>query len=563
MAEIIQQPAGEQPDRNWASTRAGTALAAGIVAVEAVPPFNEIIRFGTLAWAMKAGLDPVVASSLAGGAGWALESCAAIATADALATEKGMAVVGRLNERLDKLGASKYLHTNLATEVGIASIGGSAIVTVAKHRQEPERTRQQNRKYGLTSAAGIGMLTFGESYLAATGIEHPNPVTIGLGAAAVGALVGGYKWTKNRLSQQEETIHQRVNRGESPQLLGLSEEDQQRVMEDERTEFIEDNGEKVPFLVPIDTLYWYNHDYLRQRFGTDDIFYYAHPELSDEKSYGEAYERIASFVEDGGVVLYDTVTAGNRVFGDLDHEMEQSGKELQRVPLTKEGRQRFLLQYDGTMIVKGKDAKHFKEATPVFETYQAAIERGDLTVDAENGPALKEVIDGDEAERLWNIYQKPFEKLSDSHPINSGYDKEEFLKILKSPEMVKAIYRDKGEITTLALFVNDLEHCSWLDADYYKNKYPEAIATGNHFVFPGIVTDELKRGASYSLPLLQMIAKVQAMRKTPAIISFECTDTSYKYIPRIVRFAIGRTGVAKTEGFKKPVSRFDYYALTK
>jgi hypothetical protein len=259
----------------------------------------------------------------------------------------------------------------------------------------------------------------------------------------------------------------------------------------------------------------------------------------------------------------DTVTSGNRIFGDLDYEMKHNGKELQRVPLTKEGRQRFLLQYDGIMLVKGKDAKQFKDVPSIFETYQSAVAQGDLEIDPNDGPALEDVIEGDEAERLWAIYQNPFEKLSDSHPVNSGYDKDEFLKILKSPEAVKAIYRDQGEITTLALFVNDLAHCSWLDADYYKAKYPEAIATKNHLVFPGIVTDELKRGASYSVSLIQMIVKVQAMRKTPIRISFECTDSSYKYIPRIVRYAIGRTGLGRTEGFKKPVSRFDYYALTK
>jgi hypothetical protein len=343
----------------------------------------------------------------------------------------------------------------------------------------------------------------------------------------------------------------------------LSKEDIKDVLEDSRTVYVEEDGKKVPVLVPIDKLYWYNEEYLSDHFGTKDIYYYAHPDLQSDDKFSTAHEEVTKLAEKGGVIIYDTVTTDGKVYGDLDAEMQKSNIPHQKVQITKDGRQRFLYQYDGNFEARRGHSDEFKKTLTVYEAYKRAIADGGISPNDENGPALAEVIDGEEAEKLWSIYKKPFERLSDEHPINSGYHKDEFLDILRDPEAVKAVYRESGEITTLALFVNNLAYCTWLNADYYKSKYPEAVETGNHFIFPGIVTDELKRGASYSIPLIQLIAKVQSLRETPAIISFECTDISYKYVPRIVRFAIAKSGVAKTKGLKKPISRFDYYAIKK
>lgn len=562
MGNISREASDVPMEKNWASSTLGGVVAAAVIVAE-FSPLNEAMRFAAFAAAQKAWGDPAISASVLGGTTLLVEGAAAIVAADVLATDRAGQLVQKINTKLENIGASKFIKTNIATEVAVASVGGSAVLTALKHQQDPERTREQNRRYGLTSATGLGLMLTAEGYAISLGIEHPSPLTVGIGALAVGGMFGAYKWGKNKLAGQAEVVHKTVNNGESPQCLGLSAEDKTKVLEDPRTVFVEEDGNKVPVLVPIDLLYWYNHDYLRSHFGTEDIYYFAHPDLSQKESHEKAYNQVAEFAEKGSVILYDTVTSGKSVYGDLEHELSQQGKEYRRVPITKDGRQRFLYQYDGKIIISEEGSKQFKKAPPVYEVYEAAVARGDITVDAEKGPALKDVIDGEEAEKLWAIYQKPFERLSDSHPINSGFDKAEFLKILKDPEAVKAIYREKGEITTLALFVNNLEHCSWLDARYYKSKYPEALETDNHFIFPGIVTDELKRGASYSVPLMQLLAKVQAMRESPAIISFECTDISYKYIPRIVRFAVSRSGVAKVKSLKQPVSRFDYYAITK
>lgn len=546
---------------NWAESPAGAAIAGGIIAAE-VSPINEALRFGALGIALKVTGDPVLAAGAMAGTTLLVEGVAGVAAADLLATRNASKAVDKVHGWLGRKSHGAVPETNLVTELGIANFTGSAIMTGLKHAQDPTRTREENRKYGITMASYMAGFSGVLGYLTAEGITAPSPTTIGLGAIAIGGAYGAYKMGKKKFIERQQMSFESVNHGESPQRLGLSTEDKDRVLGDERTLAIEVNGKKEPVLVPIDQLYWYNHAYLKEHFETDEVYYYAHPDITGKKK-DEAYNLIGQYIQDGAVILYDTVDSNGKVFGDLDHELQGTAIEYRRLPITKDSRQRFLYQYDGKFILNDDKEAPFIMAPGIFETYQQAVEEGTLPFDPNNGPALAEVIDGEEAERLWNIYHKPFERLSDSHPINSGYDKDGFLEILRDPEAVKAVYREDGVITTLALFLNDIKHCDWLDPSYYESHYPDAVRTGNHFIFPGIVTDELKRGASFSLPLIQLIAKTQALRKTPAVISFECTDKSYRYIPRIVRFAINRSGAAKTTGFENPVSRFDYYAISK
>ncbi len=549
---------------NWAESPSGAVAAGAIVAAE-LTPLNETLRFAAFAGTLAATKDPILASAAIAGTSLLLEGGAAISTADLLATRRGASAVDKINEKVDGLGVGRILKSNLPTEFALANLGGSAIATAYKHRQDPERTRQQNRRYGVKMAAGLAAINAAGGYMVAEGISHPNPLSISIGAVAVGGVVGSIKWARNRIKQQSSEVRQSIrnNVTESPQKLGLSAEDETAVLDDPRTVSIEHEGESVPVLAPIDRLHWYNTDYLSERFGTEEIFYFAHPRVDDQTSRDKVLPIIEEKISEGAVVLYDTVTADNKVYGDLAEELESTDAEYNKVAITKSGRQRFLYQYDGEFVLNADKHAPYRESAGVYEVYEQAVQNGNLDIDEQNGPALKDKIEGEDAERLWSIYRAPFDKLSAGHPIDSGYSRDEFFEMLRDPETVKAIYREDGTITTLAFFVGNLDHAPWLNKDHYEEKYPEAVKTGNHFVFPGIVTDELKRGASYSVPLMKLLSRVQGMRQSPAIISFECTDISYKYVPKIVRYAVRRSGVAKMCGLKQPKSRFDYYAITK
>lgn len=570
-----QESVAAAPQGNWTNNPFGASIAAGVIALEAAPvPINEGLRVAAGVAVFAVTHDAVASAAAAGAATALIEGGAGISTADLLHTKRGREFANKYQERLNELGSKiglkEGVKTNLVTDAALTFLGGTAVSTFVKSPQFENRTRKDDRRYALRNAGGLTAYTFGASLMVMSGIEAPNPVTIGLSTLAVSGTIAAIKWAKNRITSAnrsseasgKDEVHIKNNNGQAPHRLGLKPEDIEAANNDERTMAVIENGIKKPVLVPIDKLYWYNKKYLTEYFGTDEIYYYAHPEISDEKIESESYKFIQDVVAKKGVVLYDTVKRGEIVFGDLDRELTDRGVTHQKADIAKDGKKSWLAQYEGQFVVTGRHAKAYSNDITPIEIYRQAVEKGKIKYNAQTGPALLDIIDGEDAERLWKIYEGPFEKLSATHPINSGYKREEFIEMLKDPETLKAVYRENGAITTLAFFVNNLDHCDWLDKSYYESHYPEAMKTKNIFVFPGIVTDELKRGGAFSVPIIDLLAKVQAMRKTPAIIAFECTETSSRYVPKIVQFSINKSGAAIIKDVKQEKSRLDYYAIT-
>ena len=138
-----------------------------VVAAE-LSPLNEMARYAVLGWAHAAteGNSPVAALAF-GAATFAIEGTAAVLTADLLETQTSQKVIERINE-----GAKKYLNEDqsqkemhIATRAATAMVLGSAVLTAAKHRKNPERTKKQNQLEGIRTAAIMGTYFTAEGYL--------------------------------------------------------------------------------------------------------------------------------------------------------------------------------------------------------------------------------------------------------------------------------------------------------------------------------------------------------------------------------------------------------------
>ena len=190
------------------------------------------------------------------------------------------------------------------------------------------------------------------------------------------------------------------------------------------------------------------------------------------------------------------------------------------------------------------------------------VESGELASGEHDGASVVDVISGDEAERLWGIYQNPFAELGEGHALEAGFSQEVFLQILEDPNIAKVVHRVDGEVTTLMIFVTDLDYYPWFNKQYFAAKYPGALETENVLVFPGIVSDETKRGMNYSFAVVQLAAQVTNRRGSDLSIAFECNEISAQYIPSIVQAAVEIDGSAKIEGLSTPVSQLLFEALS-
>ncbi len=178
------------------------ALETGVLVTE-VLPINEALRYSAFAAAQLAGSEPLISGVVLGGATFAIEGAAALATASILEGDRSKKAIDLIHKGLNKVGVSKDIKFSPLTKAGIALTGGSAVVTVVKHNENLDRTKSQNRKYGLGSAAGISGFCAVQGYLMAQGIETPNPLTVGGGILAVSSIIAGLKWVKSRVKHEE------------------------------------------------------------------------------------------------------------------------------------------------------------------------------------------------------------------------------------------------------------------------------------------------------------------------------------------------------------------------
>lgn len=161
-----------------------TAAQSTVVAVE-LSPANEVARLGVFGAAYAATRDPYMSGLAYGGATFAIESIAGLATAELFAKNRAQNIMHKANNFLEKLGVSTEKKMSRFAEASVTLLGGTAVGMVLRQREDPERTKERNRKYAIKSAASLAGVCAVQGYFMGKGIDMPKPATIGLAGVAV------------------------------------------------------------------------------------------------------------------------------------------------------------------------------------------------------------------------------------------------------------------------------------------------------------------------------------------------------------------------------------------
>lgn len=191
--------------------RVGQVVSGVFLALELNPITNEGARLAALGMATPMFESSYATAGVFAGATFAIEAAGAVATAYLLDSALGSRAVGKMNRLVDKAGVTKFLRTNAASEGAIAMLAGSPAATVVKHRQDPRRTKQQNIRYGLTTATGVSVVSYPLGYAIAEGVSHPSFETIGLGGLLLGGIYGAAKYLRNKFSKENDEEAQKGN----------------------------------------------------------------------------------------------------------------------------------------------------------------------------------------------------------------------------------------------------------------------------------------------------------------------------------------------------------------
>ncbi len=352
-----------------------------------------------------------------------------------------------------------------------------------------------------------------------------------------------------------------------PQRLGLPEDEMDKLVEYDGAVSIYDErlNKEVPSLVPIGPIDWFNSSFINRTYGRPlDTFYFPPYNYSslEEKTKRHIGEVLAERINAGGVVIVDAYKDKPQERLDKVRLILPEDTEIVVENLGGGEQERYLNQYVAEVVFDGQP-KEFRRTESTFEAYNRMLANNELPDASINGVSCIDVVSEDEIESLWQLYDEPFAELAEEHPINAGYDEPSFKELLRDPSVVKIVNRVGGDITTLCMFLTDLDQCPWLDKEYYETNHPEAYSTDNIFVFLGIVTDKNRRGNDYASDVVDLLTAVTARRNSSVIVTFECNEISENVTPHLVKAAIENSGLAHVEGLDHPASQLSYYAIRK
>lgn len=143
-------------------------------------------------------------------------------------------------------------------------------------------------------------------------------------------------------------------------------------------------------------------------------------------------------------------------------------------------------------------------------------------------------------ERIWDIYSRQFKGLVDDHPIEGALPKEELYNALVSDSTKLIVYtNDHGTVDAFGYVVSDLDLCPWLN----KNKMIEEAGEKPVLYMPGIAAaPECSR--SVGAVMMQNLLYDVLQEKNEWNVTFECSNISSTYIPKLVQKAFHEAGIA-------------------
>ncbi len=600
MPGIIDYSASQENVSRWdrAKNWLGRKTAQAVIAAELFPGTNEAPRFSAFVAAEAAfPNNPLIGPLVLGGSTFLIEGAGAVATARVLTDETDHKVVNWLNHKIDDATVGRDISpaAERFAKISVAYNIGTPALLALEQAQNPQTERTEAKRRGLVASAWLAGVLAVEGALISQSVDladtTPGKLGVGIAGAALiaagphtynklsslfkekvqdeheyGSVIGvinGGELSKNagdRLAKRYESFRQ--NHDEAVKI-GLYGHDLCAAFEDTSTMLLayqKENGVKsyMPFLVPAENLEWYNMNLLKRSYGEkSQFYYYAHPPIAEGDVGAEEVitESIREIIENGGVIFTDEYETQPLVrlhviaqeLGLRWEDMGDDGKERNGQVFATEGR--------------FGDSSVIKKASNICEVYSQCVADGEIIDDRLNGVSVTDVITGNEAEKIWDLYKKPFDDLTVDHPMSAGFDKDDLLEILADPRIAKIVNRVDGDITTLLFFQQNFNLSPWFNKKYYQDQFTDYYETENIFIFPGIVTDENKRGMGYAQDVIDLATTLMSKRGSDVLVTFECTETSATYIPEIVSSAIGNNGLAHITPMEKPISKTNYKVL--
>lgn len=181
-------------------------------------------------------------------------------------------------------------------------------------------------------------------------------------------------------------------------------------------------------------------------------------------------------------------------------------------------------------------------------TFDAMVADGRYdTSRIDNGASIMRVIDEDQAAHMLKFYEDAYQVLND-HPCKQGLSPEEFNDMMtKKSWVTKFVNSVDGEITALCLLDNNLDELTWVNGEYYKERYPDRMAKGQVMWFPGLAANPNSEAANNTQAMVDLIGEVSEQGNNDILVVFDCCDMNTGFLDKFLEDMINKTPYANVQ----------------
>lgn len=340
---------------------------------------------------------------------------------------------------------------------------------------------------------------------------------------------------------------------QGPQSVRLEKEEFSKAMTDGDTVGlvgITDAGDRVfiPILIPLRAVEEsFDEEYHIQRFGygADEerrVFYYTGLATAESLIGDLGKDEAADSMNNVGAIIFEEEASDEAVFSGLVsllRKAEITFVEEQFIdPKNNSGAA--LKHYAGLVHRKTQDANDETDIarTSLVEAYELGVQNGTYEANPRNGVALlapREFAASPELQdQLWGFCKDQFLRLIEDFPVVQEPSKEEFIAMLSDPATVHAVYFVEGAPVSSCVFLGSVEECTWLRADYFKQRY-ETAPMG---YFPYLATNKQYEHSGYAQQLMNLLNELIYQSNQPFWVTFECTNVSADKVPGMVELVV-------------------------
>lgn len=364
-------------------------------------------------------------------------------------------------------------------------------------------------------------------------------------------------------SPEEESAYEKVGysdylklcnvNNDGSRLRGiLSSEIYEEIIKDSDTMFIESCGRLVPAIVDIKYGLSLGYDTKRCVEYSEDISentkILAVPvhELNND----ESIQLVEIIKEVGDMALYfsdhnnDEARALIELFSEADIDFFEKGLFDPRAKDEDRQASLYLYSYSAEQdsIFNAKDVS-------LSDVYDYYLKNTELFASSDNDIVtdlyLGDKINDEQAEDMWNLYDRMFEFLGDGHPISMQDSKDDFLRLLRSNSTLIASTsnREDGSLACFTYFIDDMTKLYWLNQSYLQDRMRSDSDQVLKIFTPGLVSDGV--GRSHSLSPIKLFTNACYEAGANVSVMYENTNLSKRVVPWIVDRAVEQSRTYK------------------